>query len=157
MRRLRLEELAMLRTVGRVIWVSIAFVLAGTVCAFVLITLGLERFVHEAQDVGLEQIGDGSLDVLVGYWNQALFIGGLASALTIVPGLLMVIVGEVAGIRSAIYYVLAGGAALAAIPLLTSFIGTQTAALPSTTFLQIFATAGFAGGLIYWLLAGRQA
>ena len=38
---------------------------------------------------------------------------------TLLPALLLVIVGEVARIRSAIYYVVGGGVALAVVPLLT--------------------------------------
>ena len=53
-------------------------------------------------------------------------------------------------------YVLAGGAALAAIPLLAGR-AADTASLPASEYMTIFATAGFAGGLIYWVLAGRGA
>jgi hypothetical protein len=29
--------------------------------------------------------------------------------------------------------------------------------IPETTVWQVFATAGFAGGFVYWLIAGRNA
>ena len=65
--------------------------------------------------------------------------------------------GEALRIRSWMYYVLAGGAAMAAIPVLASQRGGDLAALPAGQYMTIFAAAGFAGGLVYWLLAGRNA
>ena len=80
----------------------------------------------------------------------------IASGATIIPALLLVIVGEVARIRSWLYYMIGGGVALAIIPLLVRIDpGTMTYSLPA--LWHVFATAGFAGGLTYWLLAGRNA
>ena len=64
----------------------------------------------------------------------------------------------VARIRSLIYYVVGGGLALAAVPLLARY-GQGGTAMPDPDQLvwQVFATAGFAGGFVYWLLAGRNA
>ncbi|MGI8725392.1 MAG: hypothetical protein ACR2J1_08610, partial [Methyloceanibacter sp.] len=80
----------------------------------------------------------------------------VAPALTLLPALLAVIVGEVLRLRSWIYYVVAGGAAGTAIPLLAMPTG-EIASLPQGQWLGIFAVAGFAGGLMYWLLAGARA
>jgi hypothetical protein len=55
------------------------------------------------------------------------------------------------------YYVLAGGAAMAAIPILASPRGDQLPAIPAGQYMTIFAAAGFVGGFVYWLLAGRNA
>ena len=58
---------------------------------------------------------------------------------------------------SALYYVIGGGAALAVVPLLTR-LGQPTTVLElSPVVWQVLATAGFAGGFVYWLLAGRNA
>jgi hypothetical protein len=86
--------------------------------------------------------------------NQGLI---LTTGLTIIPALLVVFVGEVARIRSALYYVAGGGAALAAIPLLARVGQSGGVVLPEQIVWQVFATAGFAGGFIYWLIAGRNA
>lgn len=145
----------MWRIVGRLVLVPLAFTVAALIAAFVLFTLGAERLV---QELHLERVGEeGGITDLYVLWRQVALIGSIASALTIVPGILVVIVGEVARIRSSIFYVLGGGAALGAIPLLTQIAGTGNVTLPSTTILQIFATAGFASGLVYWLIAGRTA
>jgi hypothetical protein len=66
-------------------------------------------------------------------------------------------VGEALRIRSWMYYVLAGGAALTAIPLLASPPTDSLPALPAGQYMTIFAAAGFVGGFVYWLLAGRGA
>ena len=81
----------------------------------------------------------------------------LISTITLVLALLLVIVGEVARIRSSVYYILGGGAVLAAWPLLSRFgsIGQDPTKLAD--LWSVFATAGFAGGFIYWLVAGRRA
>ena len=62
------------------------------------------------------------------------------------------------------YYVLAGGAALLAVPLLAGAPGEFAVApadlmvaLPAGQYMTIFAAAGFVGGFVYWLLAGRNA
>jgi hypothetical protein len=53
--------------------------------------------------------------------------------------------------------VLAGGASLVAIPLLVTHHADDLQALPASSYLTIFAAAGFAGGFVYWLLAGVRA
>lgn len=144
-----------MRTVGRVFWVPIVFTISALVALYVLVTLGAERIVQELHVEQLDE--EGALGNLYVLWQQLRFIGGAASMLSVVPGLIVVIVGEAAGIRSAVYYVLGGGAALAAIPLLGQMAAAEAIALPSATVMQVFATAGFAAGLVYWLLAGRTA
>ena len=66
------------------------------------------------------------------------------SVQTLLPALLLVIIGEVARIRGAFYYVIGGGAALAVVPLLTR-IGHPSGILElSPAVWQVLATAGFA-------------
>jgi hypothetical protein len=55
------------------------------------------------------------------------------------------------------YYVLAGGASLAAVPLLVNREGSDFAVVAASQYMAIFLAAGFAGGFVYWLLAGRNA
>jgi hypothetical protein len=86
-----------------------------------------------------------------------LFAGTVAPALTALPGIVAVVVGEVLRVRSWIYYVLAGGASLAAIPILAGAPDEGVPAIPSGEYMTIFIAAGFAGGFIYWLLAGARA
>lgn len=139
------------RVVGRLILIPIAALIAGLIGGLVLVTLGLERITQATQ----------------GRWQDSDTIGGLyellvqghllVSGLTLIPALAVVIIGEVARIRSMLYYVLGGGLALVAVPLLARYGGADaTSALPTAVW-QVFATAGFAGGWTYWLIAGRNA
>ncbi len=136
-------------TLGRMIVVPIAFLTAMATSMFVLLTLGYERIVQAMTASGTD-LFEAILD-LVG--NGAL----IAASFTILPALVLIVIGEVARVRSALYYILGGGAALAAIPLLARFGQQADAAVAGAALWQVFATAGFAGGLVYWLLAGRRA
>jgi hypothetical protein len=84
-------------------------------------------------------------------------VGTVTPALTVLPAAIAAIAGEALRIRSWMYYVLAGGAAMAAIPVLASPRSEQLPPLPAGQYMTIFAAAGFVGGFIYWLLAGRNA
>ncbi len=86
-----------------------------------------------------------------------LFAATVTPALTALPALFAVVVGEVLRLRSWLYYVPAGGASLAAVPLLAGASANGLPAVPAGEYMTIFVTAGFAGGFIYWLLAGARA
>jgi len=139
------------RTIGRIIVVAFAFFLATMAAGFVLFTLGLERVTGELHRLGPD--GDtvtASLSML----DQGL---ALVASVSIIPALLVIFVGEIVRIRSVIYYVAGGGAALAAVPLLARVQQSGAFAMPEHTVWQVSATAGFAAGLVYWLIAGRNA
>lgn len=136
-------------TLGRMIVIPIAFLIAAVASIFVLLTLGYERVVQAMAASGTDMF-EAVFDI-VGHGAI------IASGLTILPALALVIIGEVARVRSALYYILGGGAALAAIPLLARFGQQADPAVAGGGLWQVFATAGFAGGFVYWLLAGRRA
>lgn len=139
-----------LKTIGRLILIPIAFVLAAAAALFVLFTLGLERLTHAFHENNSEDLIANAFDFM---WQGSLVLSGV----TILPALAVVIIGEVARIRSWIYYMVGGGAAMAAMPLIARVHSVGTADLESAILWQVFATAGFAGGLVYWLFAGRGA
>jgi hypothetical protein len=139
------------KTVGRIIVVAFALVLATAASMFVLITLGLE---HITGVLHQRTTDNDMVETMFNLMNQGLL---LSTGFTVIPALLVVFVGEVARIRSALYYVAGGGLSFAAMPLLARF-GPGTVGVPADQVVwQVFATAGFAGGLLYWLLAGRNA
>ncbi len=140
-----------LSTIGRLIWLPIAFLLAALLAVMVLVTLGLERFTQSTAG----QWQDG--DVVVRMFDMLLQGQVIVSGLTLLPAVAVVIVGEVARIRSSLYYVLGGGLALVSIPLLARYGPAGGSELPEAVVWQVMATAGFAGGFVYWLLAGRRA
>jgi hypothetical protein len=140
----------MLKTFARMILIPMALLFAAAASCFVLVTLGLER----VTDVLHIRQGDDPIEAIVELMKQGIL---LTTGVTIIPALLVILIGELASIRSAIYYIAGGGAALAAVPLLAQFGQTGTFALPEQVVWQVFATAGFAGGFVYWLFAGRFA
>jgi hypothetical protein len=140
-----------MRALGRIILLPIAFVLAAMATLFVVFSLGQERVVQAISARGTDEVPvDAIMDVL------ALALR-FASVHTLVPALLLVIVGEAARIRSAVYYIVGGGVALAIVPLLTRAGQPATVLELAPAVWQVLATAGFAGGFVYWLLAGRNA
>jgi hypothetical protein len=141
----------MARTLGRILWLPFAFVLAAAVTAFVIVSLGQEKIVQALAGRGPDEV---TLNAGVDLARLALT---LFSVQTLLPALLLVIVGEVARIRGALYYVIGGGAALAVVPLVSRVAQPLTVLDLSPVVWQVLATAGFAGGFAYWLLAGRNA
>jgi len=140
------------RTVGRIILVPLALLIAAIASVFVVLSLGLER-ITGAMHQQAQQGGDDYFAIFELVNQGAL----LTTGLTIIPALLVAIVGEVGRIRSGLYYIVGGGAALAAIPLLAGLGEAGEFVLPSPIVWQVFGTAGFVGGFIYWLIAGRTA
>ena len=139
------------RAVGRIILVPLGFILAALAAMFVLVTLGLERITQSVQGRGSDP------DNWVAMFDLAQDTIMLFSTLTIVPAILLVIVGEVARIRSSLYYIIGGGAVLAAWPFLSRMGAAAQDPSQLGVVWTVFATAGFTGGFIYWLIAGRRA
>src|SRR6187399_416525 len=102
----------MMRAVGRIILLPIAFVLAAAATLFVIFSLGQERVVQAISARGPEEV---PLDAILDIFTMAL---RFATVHTLVPALLVVIIGEAARIRSVVYYIVGGGVALAIVPLL---------------------------------------
>ena len=144
----------MLRSVGRIVWVAIAFMIAVIAGIAALGLIGLERVTAAIHS---EPQSTGEL----GHWADIAYLVIGASqwttVLSIVPALLAIVVGELARIRTLIYWVAAGGLAAVATPVLNGFATSQSnLVLPPVAMLQILATAGFAAGVVYWALAGRR-
>lgn len=139
------------RAIGRIILVPLGLLLGAVATVFILGTLGLEKVTQamHRKDVDLATVQQ--------IWSLLRDASGLAKASAIVPALLVIVVGEVARIRATTYYMVGGGAAVAALPLLarSGSLGTDLAQFGLVW--QVFATAGFVGGFVYWLIAGRSA
>jgi hypothetical protein len=142
---------SMLRTVGRLIWVPIAFLLSALIALFVIVSLGQERITLALRGRGPNE---ATIDAAFDLFGLAL---QLLSVYTLVPAILLIVIGEVARIRTALYYVIGGGLTLAVVPLLAGLNQPASALDVAAVVWQVLATAGFAGGFVYWLLAGRKA
>lgn len=141
------------RLVGRLLVVAFGF-MVGLLVAFLLLTYlgGQLIFLELARQYG-DNLPSSFVDILgvIGFFIE------LYPAITILPPILMVAIGEIGRFRSWLFYVLMGGWAALLVPLLYIAVKEGQAELPSAQFLAIFATAGFGGGLVYWLIAGRKA
>ena len=142
------------RYVFRMLWVVTAFCVAAAATLAVLFALGALWAGSELRSAAPQ---DPMLQHAAPLFGMVLFAGTVAPALNALPALVAVVAGEVLRLRSWMYYVLAGGASLAVVPLLAAPQGADLTAIVASQYMPIFAAAGFAGGFIYWLLAGRQA
>ena len=134
----------MLSALGRIIVVAFALFAAAAAAIVIAFRIGLEwmTVANHGRDPVL-----GVLDAIFQFVLAVLALHSLmAVPLLIVLG--VVVTGEVARIRSALFYVAGGGGAAAAIPLLIKETALNW---------PVFATAGFVCGAVYWLLAGRRA
>jgi hypothetical protein len=140
-----------MRAVGRILLIPFAMLAAAITTGFVIVSLGQERIV---QAMAGRQVDDATIGAAVDMLALAF---ALISVQALLPPLLLVIVGEVARFRSALYYVVGGGLSIALVPLLVRLADPAQVLGLSSTVWQVLATAGFAGGFVYWLLAGRNA
>ena len=142
------------KTVLRMLWVVVAFSIAAVAALAVLFTLGAIWAGNELRAAAPDDplVQDGAP-----IFGLMLFADTVGPALTALPALIAVVAGEVLGVRSWLYYVLAGGLALAAIPIMAAPDMAELPAIVASRSTTIFATAGFAGGFLYWLLAGARA
>jgi hypothetical protein len=140
--------------VRRTVMVAFAFAVAVTVGLITLFALAL--------GVGVQAIAeqppvntDEATHVLNRSVDAPYFIGMLAEALTLLPAVVLMVIGELAKIRSWMYYVPAGAAASAAMPLLLMQRNEDYIFL--APHFAVLAVAGVAAGWMYWLIAGRDA
>ncbi len=148
----------MLSAVGRVIVVVFAVMASAGVAIIIAFRLGLEHVTNQLRG------DDTGMITVVGWLWQGL---NMPLFLTLVMALGVIVVGEVAKIRSALFYIAGGGLALAAAPVLSllqnaagsinSGAGDWPNQISQGLPSQVFATSGFAAGAVYWLIAGRKA
>lgn len=146
------------RSIGGTIWRGIAVLVAFAVACLVgLLALVAIGGWQVAQRLDSGPPIDPALDPILHYidllFGTSSFLVAVAPILSLLPALLVAVAGEVARQRSLLFYVVGGGLAVVALPLLASPAGTSF----DSRSLAGFATAGFVGGLAYWLLAGRRA
>ena len=141
-------------TIFRMLWVVVAFSIAVAVALAVLFALGA---MWTGDELRAAAPNDPLLRDGAPIFGVVLFAGTVMPALNALPALIGVVAGEVLRVRSWMYHVLAGGASLAAIPILAAPDPADLPRIIASPYMTIFAAAGFAGGVIYWLLAGARA
>ena len=145
-----------MRLIGRIIWVAVAAVVSVLVAAGVAGVIGLELATRHVVGAGGAEPAD--MDRWFKAYDQASALWQHINGASLLAPLALVAAGEIMRIRSFLFYLVGGGIALAAAPVLKQggLELLRTGALPAT-FLQVLAVAGFAAGTVYWLLAGRKA
>lgn len=133
--------------VGRIVVIVFALLIASLAASAVLqigVFLPLWR---AALSPDLDQ-GFFSAIVGVGFFLVSLF--------AFVPAIIVVALAEAFSLRSVLFYAVAG--ALGAL-VLSSGVGIDPTSLnaPPTSITESLAAAGIVAGLVYWLLAGRNA
>jgi hypothetical protein len=141
-------------TLFRLLWAATAFCIAAGIALLVLFVLGALWVGDELRAAAPHEpmLHHGGAP----FFGIVLFASTVTPALTALPAVVAAVAGEVLRIRSWIYYVLAGGASLAAIPLLVASSSTDLPSIATSQYMAVFVAAGFAGGFIYWLLAGAR-
>ena len=94
------------------------------------------------------------------FFIVSFFATSFVGAVAILPAALLIVIAEAARLRSFLYYGI-GGALVG----LASYYGSDisvrlentTDVAPVANALQLAAAAGIIGGLVYWLIAGRNA
>jgi len=132
---------------GRIVVVFIGYGLA-CVAAAIVFTIGtLTPAWDDLSALGLQSV---ALWSIVGV--AAAFIWGVA----LLPALLIIALAEGLALRSSVLYAVLGGALALALSFGLDFAGYISE--PSLAReRQVLAAAGIAGGLVYWLSAGRKA
>ena len=127
--------------------VIIAIVMAGLTLAFGVIAPELSNFDSDPIERAM-------------FFIVAFFATGFAGAFSILPALVLIGLAEGFNIRTFLYYA-AAGAALGYLAYFSSGFGIRfeetTDIAPVTHPVELIVASGIAGGLMYWLLAGRNA
>src|SRR5262249_34291907 len=75
------------------------------------------------------------------FFGIVLFASTVTPALTALPAITVAVIGEVLRVRSWIYYMLGGGASLAAVPLLVTPSSADLSAVATSQYMAIFLAA----------------
>jgi hypothetical protein len=136
--------------IGRLFVILIGFLAACLVAG--MIVVGAVLF-PEFSDLGAGPIDQGTLDIILGF--GFIFISGFA----LLPALIIAAVTEAFYIRSSLAYAVGGGlVGLACYLGLVPFDpGTMRFEGIVRRHLEIMTGAGIVAGLVYWMIAGRNA
>ena len=136
--------------IGRLIVVFFAFLAACLVAG--LVVVGAVLF-PEFSDLGTGPVDQGALDIVLGF--GFIFVSGFA----LIPAMIVVAITEAFYIRSALTYAVGGG-----LVGLACYLGLVPFDPDTMRFegivrrhLEIMTGAGILAGLVYWMIAGRNA
>ena len=136
--------------IGRLIVILFGFLAACLVAG--IIVAGAVLF-PDLSDIGTAPIDQGAFDIVVGF--SFIFISGFA----LLPAMIIAAITEAFCIRSALAYALGGGLVGLACYLGLVPFDTETLRFEGIVrrHLEIMTGAGIVAGLVYWMIAGRNA
>jgi hypothetical protein len=139
---------------ARVMMVIVAYILA-CVAASIVLTIGtLAPHWDE-----ISQLGAQSPDLQsIALWSVVAVSSGGIAIIALVPALLVIVLAEGLALRSIVVYGVLGGALALVMSYgldFACFFGPQDGLVAHQR--EVLAAAGIAGGLVYWLFAGRKA
>jgi hypothetical protein len=136
--------------IGRLFVIFFAFLAACLIAG--IIVVGAVLF-PELSDLGMEPIDQSAFDIVVGF--GFIFISGFA----LLPAMIIAAITEAFSIRSALAYAVGGG-----VVGLACYLGLVPFDPDTLRFegivrrhLEIMTGAGIVAGLVYWMIAGRNA
>ena len=136
--------------IGRLFVIFFAFLAA--ILAAGMVVVGAVMF-PEFSDLGVGPVDPGVLNIMLGF--GFIFVSGFA----LVPAMIVVAITEAFNIRSALVYATGGG-----IVGLACYLGLVPFDIGQFRFegivrrhLEIMTGAGIIAGMVYWLIAGRNA
>ncbi|HWZ40193.1 MAG TPA: hypothetical protein VNY08_18025 [Bradyrhizobium sp.] len=136
--------------IGRLFVIAFAFLAACLVAGMIII--GAVMF-PEFSDLGSGPVDQGAIDIIIGF--GFIFISGFA----LLPAMIIALITEAFYIRSALAYAV-GGALVG----LACYLGLVPFDPETLRFegivrrhLEIMTGAGIVAGIVYWMIAGRNA
>ena len=136
--------------IGRLFVIVFAFFVACLVAGTIVV--GAIMF-PEFSDLGAGPADPGALNILLGF--GFIFVSGFA----LVPGLIVVLITEAFNIRGVLTYAVGGG-----LVGLACYLGLVPFDPSTLSFegivrrhLEILTGAGIVAGVVYWMIAGRNA
>ncbi|WP_315702148.1 MULTISPECIES: hypothetical protein [unclassified Bradyrhizobium] len=136
--------------IGRLFVIAFAFLAACFVAGMIVV---IAILFPEFSDLGEGPIDQGALNVIIGF--GFIFVSGFA----LLPAMLIALITEAFSIRSVLAYAIGGGVVGAACYLGLVPFDPDTFQFEGIVrrHLEILTGAGIVGGLVYWLIAGRNA
>ena len=136
--------------IGHLFAIAFGFLFAGMVAG--LIVVGAIMF-PEVSSLDTGMIDPNAINILLGF--GFIFVSGFA----LLPALIVVVITETFNIRSALAYGIGG--AVVGLACYLGLVPFDTATMQFSGIvhrhLEVMTGAGIVGGLIYWLVAGRNA
>src|SRR6201996_3552416 len=136
--------------IGRLIVISIGFLAACLVAGMIVVVAVL---FPEFSNLGEGPVDSGALNIIIGF--GFIFVSGFA----LVPAMVVVAITEAFYIRGALTYAVGGGLVGLAYYLGLVPFDTDTLRFEGIVrrHLEIMTGAGIVAGMVYWMIAGRNA